>query len=236
MTRATLAELLEATSPATRAREAAAETIAVVSQLAPLLPHGGLARGTATQVDDAGLLLALAAAPANATTTTWTGVIGIGDLGLAAAMSAGLPWQRMLLADDVPDEHYAEIVSTLAGVCSIILTRPPAAMADRTATRLTAHLRRHNAILLAYGNPWPGAAMRLGVSDIRWSGLGTGWGQLAERRCTVHAVGRGAAARPRALELLLPDSRGRVSDIVDEPAPETVLTAGTGPVARAAAL
>ncbi len=209
--RPSLADLLERTSPATRAREAAAETVPVLAQLAPLLPHGGLTKGTAVQVDDAGLLLQLAAGPATATSHTWTAVIALPDLGLNAARTAGLPWERMLLADDVTDDHYPEIVATLAGACPLILTRPPATMTERTATRLTAHLRRHATILLAHGNPWPGAQARLSVSDITWSGLGDGHGQLTERHCTVHAVGRGAAARPRTLDLLLPDAAGRVS-------------------------
>ncbi len=236
MTRATLAELLEATSPATRAKEAAAETVPVIPALAPLLPHGGLARGTAVQVDDAGLLLQLAVGPATVTDMTWTGVIGLGDLGLAAAMSAGLPWQRMVLADDVPDDLFGDVVAALATACTLLLARPPAAMGERTATRLTAHLRRHGTTLLAHGNPWPGAQTRLTVTDIEWSGLGAGWGQLAERRCTIHAVGRGAAARPRTLDLLLPDAQGRVSEVAATSGANTGQILETGLAARTVAL
>ncbi|MGK4586149.1 hypothetical protein [Kitasatospora sp. HPMI-4] len=228
--RPSLAELLEQTSPATRATQAAAATVPVLPPLAPLLPYGGLAKGTVTEVSDTGLALALAAGPADATPATWSAVVGMPDLGLAAAVGYGWPMARMLLVDDLPDEKFAEIVRTLAGPCALVLACPPARMEPRTAARLGAHLRSTGTILIACGNPWPGAQLKLTVAAATWSGLGDGWGQLRQRQADVIATGRGSASRPRKARLLLPDEYGRVSVPVVDSVSRPVAGAGAAAV------
>ncbi|MBP0454039.1 hypothetical protein J5Y04_31530 [Kitasatospora sp. RG8] len=57
-----LAALLDATSPATRARQARATVLPVLESLAPLLPHGGLAKGSITEAADMSLSLPTCAA------------------------------------------------------------------------------------------------------------------------------------------------------------------------------
>ncbi|MEU6238597.1 hypothetical protein [Kitasatospora sp. NPDC047058] len=115
-----LAALLEQTSPATRARQAQATVLPVLGPLAPLLPHGDLAKGAITEVTDPGLLLALAAGPATADDYAWTAAVGLPDLGLAAADSYGIDLRRLLVADH-PGDHYAEVVTALAAACPVIL-------------------------------------------------------------------------------------------------------------------
>ncbi|MFB7669004.1 hypothetical protein ACFC1R_34680 [Kitasatospora sp. NPDC056138] len=117
-----LAELLEQTSPATRARQTEAATLPVHPLLAPLLPHGGLARGTVTETTDLPLLLALAVGPADATPATWSAAIGMPDLGLAAAIGHGIPMHCLLLVAE-PGEHLPEVVASLAPVCDVLLVR-----------------------------------------------------------------------------------------------------------------
>ncbi len=58
------------------------------------------------------------------------------------------------------------------------------------------------------GEACHGADVRLQVVSSRWSGLGDGWGLLRARRVSVRAEGRGAASRPRSLDLLLPGPDG----------------------------
>ncbi|MCU7827302.1 hypothetical protein [Kitasatospora sp. DSM 101779] len=209
MTRPALAELLDATSPETRARERAERTLPVHPLLAPLLPDGGLPRGAAVEVTDTALLIQLAATAA-ARPGVFTAVVGLPDLGLAAALAAGIPHERLLLVDD-PADHYAEVLATLAPVCPLILTRPPARLTDRQAARIEAHLRRHGTALLAHGTPWPGARLRLQVTASSWAGLGQGWGQLRARTALIHCTGRAADGRPRTARLLLPDEHGRLA-------------------------
>ncbi|MFI8085817.1 hypothetical protein ACIF6L_34135 [Kitasatospora sp. NPDC086009] len=210
-----LADLLAATSPETRARQAQATVLPVLEPLRRLLPHGGLAKGTVTEATDTSLLLALAAGPATTDPYAWTAAVGLPDLGLAAAAAYGLDLKRLLVADH-PGDHYTEVVTALAAACPVVLAAAPTALAPRALERLAAHLRRTGTILLTPG-PWPGAQLRLTVSESRWSGLGEGHGQLTGRRARVAVSGRGSAARSRSAELWLPDGTGAVA-VVEESA------------------
>ncbi|MDH6709915.1 hypothetical protein P3T27_006664 [Kitasatospora sp. MAA19] len=208
-----LAGLMEETAPAARAREARAAVLPVLEPLRPLLPHGGLAKGTVTEAPDMSLLLALAAGPATADPHAWTAVVGLPDLGLAAAAGYGLDLRRLVVADHPGDDHYAEVLTTLAAACPVILAAaPPRRLPPRTADRLAAHLRRAGTVLLTPG-PWPGAQLRLEVTAKEWIGLGDGYGQLTARRAEVQAVGRGPSARPRRAQLWLPDEGGGVRQV-----------------------
>ncbi|MFF1907234.1 hypothetical protein [Kitasatospora sp. NPDC058218] len=88
--RGRLADLLDATSPQTRARQVQATVLPVLEPLRALLPHGGLAKGTVTEAADMSLLLALAAGPATADCYAWTAAVGLPSLGLAAAAGSGV--------------------------------------------------------------------------------------------------------------------------------------------------
>ncbi|UKZ02566.1 hypothetical protein BOQ63_000060 (plasmid) [Streptomyces viridifaciens] len=221
-----LADLMDATSPATRAHQAHSGTLPVLEPLRPLVPGGGLARGTVTEVGDASLLLAIAAGSAIADPCAWTAAVGLPDLGLAAAAGYGLDLRRFLVADD-PGQHIVEVVTALAAACPVVLAAAPAHLPPRTLDRLAAHLRRTGTVLITPG-PWPGARLYLEVTAGRWSGLGDGWGQLTGRRVTVTVTGRGSAVRARSAELWLPDANGGVSSVAGVSAgaaPETVSAA-----------
>ncbi|GAB7188933.1 hypothetical protein ATKI12_8764 [Kitasatospora sp. Ki12] len=206
-----LAELLDQTSPDTRTRRGADQTLPVLEPLAPLLPAGALTRGTVLETDDAALLLALAAGPLAADPTRWAAAVDLPDLGLAAAANYGLPLQRLVVADHVGEQHFGEVVAALADACTILLVRPPEHLAPRTIARLDAHLRRTGTVMLCHGRPWPTATLRLEVTGRRWVGLGDGWGQLTGRETEVRASGRGAANRPRTARLWLPDENGAIT-------------------------
>ncbi len=183
----------------------------VLPALAPLLPDGGLRRGSAVSVvgGDTGLLLALGAGGAGDTEGGgWTAAVGLPDLGLAAAAGYGFDLRRLLVVDD-PGPHWAEVVSALAGAVGSIMLRPDGPVPPQLAARLAAVLRRSGCVLLVAG-PWPGAGLRLSVRSGSWVGLGAGYGQLAGRQVEVLAEGRGSAARSRTARLWLPDEHGAV--------------------------
>ncbi len=69
-----------------------------------------------------------------------------------------------------------------------------------------------------------------GQSVSGWSGLGHGHGVLRQRRVTIDATGRGRSARPRQLELLLPDVHGAVdgwTDVSSSIKPSSIAHAST---------
>lgn len=114
-----LAGLLDATSPATLARQARATVLPVLEPLCRLLPHGGLAKGTVTEATDPTLLPALAAGPATAERYAWTAAVGLPDRGLAAAVGYGLDLHRPVAADH-PGDHFAEVLTALAAACPVV--------------------------------------------------------------------------------------------------------------------
>ncbi|MFJ4094134.1 hypothetical protein ACIPYS_21345 [Kitasatospora sp. NPDC089913] len=209
-----LADLLEATPPATRAREAEATVLPVLAPLARLVPHGGLAKGTITEATDTSLLLGLAAGPATADPHAWSAAVGLPDLGLAAAAGYGIDLRRLLVADH-PGQYAVEVITALAAACPVVLAAAPTGIPPRTLDRLAAHLRRTGTVLITPG-PWPGAQLRLQVTAGRWSGLGDGHGQLTGRRARVSVTGRGSAVRARSAEMWLPDAAGAVAPVVSE--------------------
>src|SRR5690606_24891592 len=99
--------------PVTLARE---RTRPLLEPLLPLLPDAGLARGTSMAVTGTGattLALGLAAGPSRA--GSWVAVVGLAELGLAAAAEAGVDLRRLALVDGPPPGQWAGVVAALVG-------------------------------------------------------------------------------------------------------------------------
>lgn len=180
----------------------------VVEPLAPLLPGGGLRRGSVVAVHSSlSLLLALlAAATAQG---TWAAVIGVGDLGVLAAAEAGVVVRRLALVPRPGTDPAPVAAALLDGVGLVVL-----AGADRmpagTRRSLAARVRQRGSVLLPLGR-WPGADVELDCRTVAWHGAEEGYGRLRSREVVVRAVGRGSATRPRATRLLLPGPDGEIA-------------------------
>jgi hypothetical protein len=81
---------------------------------------------------------------------------------------------------------------------------------------LAARARQRGSVLLPLGR-WPGAEIELDCCAEAWHGAEAGHGWLRSREVVVRAVGRGAAARPRAARLLLPGPGGPVAEALVTP-------------------
>jgi hypothetical protein len=180
-----------------------ADTLAVLPALQSLVP--GLRRGQVVSVDGGGSLPLALTAGASAE-GAWCAVVGMPECGVLAASDMGVDPGRLLLVDE-PGGRWPEVVATLLGPVEVVLLRPPARPSVVEVRRLTAHARRHGAVLVVAG-AWQGAYLRLRVASSLWTGLGDGHGHLRGRRVQVVAEGKG---RPRAAWLWLPDSDGKVA-------------------------
>lgn len=152
-----------------------------------------LRTGGAYQVDSAGLALALLATPSQA--GGWSALVGVDDVGIEAAVEAGVDLDRTVLVPD-PGEHWLEVTAALVDVIPMVLLRPPARVAERAASRLGARLRKRSATLLTLG-AWPGCEARLSVAESRWVGADGGHGRLRARQ-VVLACSRGSAPAQHA--------------------------------------
>lgn len=182
------------------------EVLPVNAELAGLLPHRGLRRGSTVVVR--GSTTVLLALLAEATTQgSWAAVVGMPDLGLLAASELGVELSRLALVPR-PGAELAGVVAALLDGLDLVAVAP--APQERTrqafatlARRLSARARHRESVLVSFG-PWPGADLELDCTGSRWSGLGDGHGYLTSRELTVTVRGRGVASRPVSDRVTLP--------------------------------
>jgi hypothetical protein len=183
----------------------------VPSALIPLLPDGGLRRGSTLRVEGStSLLLALLAAASGA--GAWCGAVGLPSLGVVAAAESGVDLDRLALVPR-PRDTWPTVVAALLDAVDVVVVAPPAparagahaAFARRLATR--ARERRGVLVVVGPARRWNDAGstdVELTVVGRRWDGLGAGHGHLRERALEVRASGRRIGGRPRTAELHLP--------------------------------
>ena len=210
--RATAADAAEASGAA---------DVPVLAALRALVHGGALRRGGVLAVGDrvrpwgdAPSYLALALAAGASAGGAWCGVVGLPAFGIAAASGMGADLGRFLMVDE-PGERWAEAVAVLAGAVDLVLVRPPRRPGGEQVRRIGARIRRtarQRGAALVVAGEWPGADLRLRMTQAAWSGLGDGTGHLTGRRATVTADGRGAAGRERTARLWLPAADGAVRE------------------------
>jgi hypothetical protein len=202
-------------------------------ELQPLLPGGGLRRGSTIGITtgttggaSAGartggttvvaehpaatsLLLALLAEASRS--GSWCAAVGLPTLGVAAAAEAGIALDRFALVP-TPGPDWATVAAALLDGFDIVVVQSPAggtrasgasAVSSAIASRLAARARQRGRVLVPYGS-WPAVDLTLDAVDPVWHGIEAGRGRLRGRQLTVTARGRGAASTPRVTHLWLP--------------------------------
>ncbi len=235
-----LTALRERTRPVTLAGEHA---LPVAPALGPLVPGGRLRRGTTVAVTAAPAVgggpgrgraaagggagatgargvttLALALAGDAATAGSWVGVLGLPDLGVEAALAAGLAPDRLVVVD-APPAAWATAAAALVDALDVVLVGPPGRMRAADARRILTRARERGAVTVVVGAAGLGgqaADVALTVTGSTWYGIDGGHGHLRARRVEVVAGGRGAAALERRVALWLPGPDGQVALAIAE--------------------
>ena len=176
-------------------RRPAVQSVATLPGIADLVP---LHAGATYAVDSSSLALALAAGASRA--GEWVGFAGCPDFGAEAAAELGIELSRTVLVPD-PGEHWLEVTAALVDVLRVVVLRPPGSVDERSAGILDSRLRTRSAVLVVQGH-WPRVEARLSVEESRWSGAGSGAGQLDERR--AHLVVRRGVRPPQRAEMTWP--------------------------------
>jgi hypothetical protein len=186
-------------------------------ELRPLLPGGGLRRGSTVGITTGGpaatsLLLALLAEASRR--GSWCAVVGLPTLGVAAAAELGIALDRLALVP-TPGPDWPTVVAALLDGFDIVVVQGPAAVVSTgIAGRLAARARQRGGVLVPYG-PWPAVDLALDAVDPVWHGIEAGRGRLRGRQLTVTARGRGAASAPRVTHFWLPLPSGALP-VVEE--------------------
>ncbi|MBV9162316.1 MAG: hypothetical protein JO296_03305 [Pseudonocardiales bacterium] len=190
----------------------------MVEPLAPLLPGGGLRRGSVIAVHGSMALL-LALLSAATAQGAWAAVIGVGDLGIVAAAEAGVVVQRLALVPR-PGSDPAPVAAALLDGVGLVALAGADRMSPGARRSLAARAWQRGSVLLPLGR-WPGAEVALDCRAETWYGAEAGYGRLRSREVVVHAMGRGAAARLRTARLLLPGPGGPVAEVLADLAPSS---------------
>jgi hypothetical protein len=174
----------------------------VIRELRPLLPGGGLRRGSTVATSGAtSLVIGLLAAVSQA--GSWCAVVGLPTLGAMAAAEAGVELGRLALVP-YPGPNWSTVVAALLDGVDVVVVAPPGGPVAASLTgRLAARARQRGSVLIGCGR-WPGADISIDSTRSDWEGLGGGRGRLRKRKLTVTARGRGAAAQPKEATFWMP--------------------------------
>ena len=125
----------------------------------------------------------------------WAAIIGLPEIGFAAAQYAGMDMSRTLVVPD-PGARWAEVLATFIDSVGVIAIRPPVVVRDYEAARIAARLRKRKVVLLSFG-PWPRMEARFSFEHHAWLGIGNGHGFLQAREGIIkvhHRSGQVAKA------------------------------------------
>jgi len=195
------------------------EHLPVAPALTGLLGAPGLRRGSTVSLDGGGApgvtslaLLLLAEASASG---LWCGIVGLGDLGIAATAELGLDLGHLYLVPR-PGRRFAAVTAELLAGFDAVLAAVPPGCTRSEARRLAARARERRSVLLALSGsaaapasgPWPEPAeVRLTVTGGDVVGLRRGSGRVTARRLALTARLRRATPPERSALLWLPGLR-----------------------------
>lgn len=161
---------------------------AVHADLRPLFP-GGLQPGV--HAFDGALSVGLGLLAG----ADWSAVVGLGDLGVEAAVEWGVATEKMITVPR-PGADWWEVVAELVEIADVVLAAPPDRVSDASAQRLAARLRHRDAALVVAGD-WPRSRSRIRADVEGWSGLGVGHGHLTAQRLLIEVTERHRTRRHR---------------------------------------
>ena len=184
----------------------------VVAPLAPLFGEGGLVRGrTVVCTGDAALSTALALSAAATRAGSWLAVVGVPNLGVAAAIEAGVAVERIVLAQ--PPRASREWVATVAALVEgfeVLIVAAPASLSASDARRLQTRVMARQAVLIVVVMPTSTGETSVFTSDIdvhadtvAWSGIERGAAHITQRTVQVRVNGRRCSS-PREQTITLP--------------------------------
>lgn len=195
---------------------AAERMLPVPPPFVPILPGGGLRRGSVVGLTGPGSTSLTMALLAEASRSgSWVVAVGLPHLGLAASAELGFDLERLVLVTRPEPARWAAVAAALLDAFEVVLVQPTHAVRPADARRLEARARDRGAVLVQSGgraDAWPHASdLSLTVTGAVWQGLADGHGRLHRRRVTVEVQGRRQAARVRRAELWLPAADGSVA-------------------------
>lgn len=187
--------------------------LGVLPGLAPLLPDGGLRRGSVLDCRGSlALSTALALVAEASRTGSWLGVVGVPGFGAAAAAEWGVALERVVHVPVVPGPQLPTVLAAVADGVDLVMASVSAVKAA-DARRLTSRLVTRGGVLVLVGDPGgfaPDLVCR--AVPLQWCGLESGAGRLTARRVRLEVAGR-RSERPRRADWWWPGPDGTPSPV-----------------------
>jgi hypothetical protein len=160
--------------------------VPVCSALSSLFPQGGLTTGSVYSLDPStSLLWSLLSEPTQQ--GIWCALVGMPDVGLAAAEELGVNLDRLVLVPS-PGSQWMAVLGALIDVVGVCAVGSWVAPGERTLSTLYGRLRERESTLLVRPG-WPRVDLALTVQH-QWSGVEAGHGLLQKHQLRVTATPR----------------------------------------------
>lgn len=160
--------------------------IPVHSAVSSIFPRGGLNTGSVYSVDSSTSLLWALLAEATQQ-GTWCAVVGMPDLGVAAAEELGVNVDRLVLVPS-PGSQWMAVLGALIDVVGVCALGAFPAPSERALSTLSGRLRERESTLLVRSS-WPRVDAALAV-EHQWDGVEQGRGILREHHLRITATPR----------------------------------------------
>lgn len=185
-----LAALGERVAPISMAGE---RVLPVSPDLCDLFVEGGLVRGRVLSCTGSGATsVALSTVAAAADAGAWVAMIDVPTVGLDAASELGVPLERVVAIDTGQEtSSWPDVVAAAADGFELLIVRVPADIHTSTLRKVSTRLQQRGVVMLVLGDPGPLVCDGvLEAARQTWSGIGSGWGHLAQRSVEVWSTGR----------------------------------------------
>ncbi len=176
-------------APLTLARERTLPVHPVLQPLVPALTRGHTVQCTGTAAMSCALALMVAPTQAG----SWAGVVGMPELGVAAATELGVVVSRTVFVSALADADAPNALSALVdGVDVVVLSRAiTSSLSPSLARRLQTRVQSRGGVLVVVGSPGAlSVDVQLTSTVHEWEGLGAGHGHLQRRRVSLQLDGR----------------------------------------------
>ena len=167
-----------------------ADWLPVPPALTSVIPHGALRRGSTVAVTGS-LSLLLHVAASLTGEGAWTALVSQPDLGLAAAVDAGIDPARCVVVPQ-PGPDAPDVLAALIDGFDVVVVGECTALRERDRRSLSTRVRHRGATLLSTVT-WPGADVVLDVRQRLTHGLDGGRGHLRSEHLQVSGHSRGMA-------------------------------------------
>ena len=201
-------------APLTLARERTLPVHPVLQPLVPALTRGHTVQCTGTAAMSCALALMVAPTQGG----SWAGVVGIPELGVAAATELGVAVSRTVFISALADADAPNALSALVdGVDVVVLSRATtAALSSSLARRLQTRVQSRGGVLVVVGSAGSlSVDLQLVSSVHEWEGLGEGHGHLHRRCVSLQLDGR-RHGRSTRHDVWLPGPTGALEPVVHE--------------------